>query len=140
LAKSIPGMPLVLRYQPQVDHAARMLRSSGPFALLALVALGAALLALVAALGLATVLIRRDRSARREIDRRASVERKLRDELMVTTAANERTDEINRAKSRFFAQITHELRTPLNAILGFSETIRQQMFGPVTNPRYLEYA
>ena len=140
LTKPIPGMPLVLRYQPQVDHAARMLLSSGPFALLALVALGAALLALVAALGLATVLIRRDRSARREIDRRASVERKLRDELMVTTAANERTDEINRAKSRFFAQVTHELRTPLNAILGFSETIRQQMFGPVTNPRYLEYA
>jgi signal transduction histidine kinase len=140
LTKPIPVIPLVLHYQPQVDHAARMLRSSGPFALLALVALGAALLALAAALGLATVLIRRDRSARREIDRRASIERKLRDELMVTTAANERTDEINRAKSRFFAQVTHELRTPLNAILGFSETIRQEMFGPVTNPRYLEYA
>jgi len=137
---TIPGTSLVLRYLPRVDHAARMTHYSGPFALLARLALGAALLALIAALGLASVLIRRDRAARREIDRRASVERKLRDELLETTAANERTDEINRAKSRFFAQVTHELRTPLNAILGFSETIRQQMFGPVTNSRYLEYA
>jgi signal transduction histidine kinase len=36
--------------------------------------------------------------------------------------------------------VTHELRTPLNAILGFSEAIRQEMFGPVANPRYLEYS
>ena len=52
----------------------------------------------------------------------------------------DRSDELSRAKSRFFAQVTHELRTPLNAILGFSETIRQEMFGPVANSRYLEYA
>ena len=32
------------------------------------------------------------------------------------------------------------MRTPLNAILGFSETIRHEMFGPVANPRYREYA
>ena len=43
-------------------------------------------------------------------------------------------------KSRFFANVSHELRTPLNAIIGFSEAIRSQIFGPVGNNRYMEYA
>jgi signal transduction histidine kinase len=131
--EAIPGMPLALRYRPQLGHAAQMLRAAVPFALIAL-------LALVAALSLTIILVRRERAARREIERLEAVERKLRDELVVTAAAAGRTDETNRAKSRFFAQVTHELRTPLNAILGFSETIRQEMFGPVANTRYLEYA
>jgi signal transduction histidine kinase len=46
----------------------------------------------------------------------------------------------NRAKSDFLASVSHELRTPLNAILGFSEMIGFQIFGPVGNARYSEYA
>jgi signal transduction histidine kinase len=130
--EAIPGTPLMLRFQPRLDHAEQMSRAI-PFALIAL-------LALAATLGLAIILIRRDRAARIKIARAAAVERKLRDELTATAASAERTDEVNRTKSHFLAQVTHELRTPLNAILGFSETIRQEMFGPLTNKRYLEYA
>jgi signal transduction histidine kinase len=129
----IVDFPLMLRYRPITGYVGRMLEGAAPFALLALVCLAAAA-------GLAAMVIRRDRAARREISRRASVERQLREQLLETAAAADRTDEINRAKSRFFAQVTHELRTPLNAILGFSETIRHEMFGPVANPRYREYA
>ena len=46
----------------------------------------------------------------------------------------------NRAKSQFLAAMSHELRTPLNAIIGFSETIQQQLAGPIGSPQYLEYA
>jgi PAS domain S-box-containing protein len=46
----------------------------------------------------------------------------------------------NRAKTEFLANMSHELRTPLNAILGFSEVIANGMFGPVGNPKYVEYA
>jgi len=35
--------------------------------------------------------------------------------------------------------MSHELRTPLNAIIGFSETILCGYFGPLGNPRYVEY-
>jgi signal transduction histidine kinase len=46
----------------------------------------------------------------------------------------------NDAKSAFLATMSHELRTPLNAIIGFSELIRGQPFGPLGNPKYVEYA
>jgi signal transduction histidine kinase len=41
-------------------------------------------------------------------------------------------------KSEFLANMSHELRTPLNAIVGFSQVLRQKLFGAV-NPKQEEY-
>jgi two-component system cell cycle sensor histidine kinase PleC len=46
----------------------------------------------------------------------------------------------NRSKSEFLANMSHELRTPLNAIIGFSEVIKNQLFGPIGTLRYAQYA
>ncbi len=54
-------------------------------------------------------------------------------------SAKKTAEEANRTKSAFLANMSHELRTPLNAIIGFSDAIKQQLFGPVGNQRYLEY-
>jgi signal transduction histidine kinase len=47
-------------------------------------------------------------------------------------------EETSRHKSEFLASMSHELRTPLNAIIGFSEVLREAMFGPV-NEKQAEY-
>jgi signal transduction histidine kinase len=44
----------------------------------------------------------------------------------------------NRHKSEFLANVSHELRTPLNAIIGFSEVLRERMFGEI-NDKQAEY-
>ena len=45
----------------------------------------------------------------------------------------------NRHKSEFLTNMSHELRTPLNAIIGFSDVLREEMFGSL-NERQREYA
>jgi PAS domain S-box-containing protein len=54
--------------------------------------------------------------------------------------AREAAEASNVSKSHFLANMSHELRTPLNAILGFSEIIKEGLFGPVAPPQYREYA
>jgi two-component system, NtrC family, sensor kinase len=41
-------------------------------------------------------------------------------------------------KSDFLANMSHELRTPLNAIVGFSQVLKEKLFGPV-NDKQEEY-
>jgi signal transduction histidine kinase len=55
-------------------------------------------------------------------------------------ASAEEARDASRAKSAFLANMSHELRTPLNAILGFSEIMKDQHLGPISNARYLSYA
>lgn len=65
-------------------------------------------------------------------------------ELETATAnsdeARRKAEEANLAKSRFLATMSHELRTPLNAILGFSEVMKNEIFGEHANAAYKEYS
>ena len=54
-------------------------------------------------------------------------------------AARLAAEQQNAGKTRFLANMSHELRTPLNAIMGFSDIMRQRLFGPIGD-RYAEYA
>ncbi|MDB5463403.1 MAG: hypothetical protein JWP23_1792 [Phenylobacterium sp.] len=51
-----------------------------------------------------------------------------------------RAEGANQAKSEFLANMSHELRTPLNAINGFSEMMAAEMYGPLGDGRYRDYA
>jgi signal transduction histidine kinase len=54
--------------------------------------------------------------------------------------ARQQAEGANAAKSQFLANVSHELRTPLNAIIGFSTMLEGQQFGPMGNPKYVEYS
>jgi two-component system cell cycle sensor histidine kinase PleC len=62
------------------------------------------------------------------------------DLIEALSTARQIAEAASRTKSLFLAQMSHELRTPLNAINGFSEIIREQIVGPIGEPRYVEYA
>ena len=61
------------------------------------------------------------------------------EDMVELIKAKETAELANHAKSQFLANMSHELRTPLNAVIGFSEILKEQMFGPLGSDQYLEY-
>jgi len=94
-----------------------------------------------------TVIKRQEETRRRneeELQRIVARLEQSQEELAVLArkyeAAKTRAEAANQAKSEFLANMSHELRTPLNAINGFSEIMTAEMYGPLGDRRYREYA
>ena len=69
------------------------------------------------------------------------VEERTRELATALGELDEKSRELEAAslhKSEFLANMSHELRTPLNAVIGFSQALREQLFGEV-NEKQEEY-
>ena len=88
-----------------------------------------------------TLLVLRDVSdqQRKEEDYQRQIAA-LKAELALAQHARQDAVDTARIRKDFLTATSHELRTPLNAILGFSEILTGEMFGPMQNERYREYA
>ena len=96
-------------------------------------------IALLAIWGVAAALIAAKRVQATERRARAALETRLAAQTSALAATRAQAALANRSRSEYFARMGHELRTPLNAIIGFSEIIKDEIFGPVGSARYRGY-
>jgi PAS domain S-box-containing protein len=79
--------------------------------------------------------------AREELNQlNRTLESRVLERTMALEAEKERAEHASFAKTEFLANMSHELRTPLNAINGFSQILKEEMFGKQTNQKYVDYA
>ena len=96
-------------------------------------------IALLAIWGAAALLVAVKRREIAQGRSRRTLAARVRDQAAALAATQAHAELAQRSRSEFFAQMGHELRTPLNAIIGFSEIIKDEIFGPVGSARYREY-
>jgi two-component system cell cycle sensor histidine kinase PleC len=71
-----------------------------------------------------------------DITERKRIESGLEKKRLELLAVTVRLERANQIKSEFLASMSHELRTPLNSIIGFSEVLKDDLVGKLTDEQY----
>ena len=68
------------------------------------------------------------------------VEDELRNKLFALKQSREQLLLDKRSKAEFLAYICQDMRVPMNNVQGYSQVMKDQMYGPIENKKYREYA
>ena len=74
------------------------------------------------------------------LDETRRIEEEKESKNLMLRKSKEAAELSNKIKIEFLTAMSHELRTPLNTIVGFSEIMRSQLYGPLENTQYWQYA
>lgn len=67
---------------------------------------------------------------------RSSLARRVSERTAELSKANAKLAQAVRTKDEFLANMSHELRTPLNAILGLTESLLEDIYGPMNDKQH----
>ncbi len=74
------------------------------------------------------------------IEETKRIENELRNKVFMLKKAKEKAELDRRSKTEFLAYVCQEMRTSLNNIIGFSQVMRDQLYGPIENRKYRQYS
>ncbi len=74
------------------------------------------------------------------IDETRRIEDELRNKMFLLKKAKENAEFNVRSKSEFLAYIAQDMRMPINNIIGFSQVLKDQVYGAIENRKYKQYA
>jgi signal transduction histidine kinase len=76
----------------------------------------------------------------RYIDEIKRIENELRNKMFLLKKSKENAELNMRSKSEFLAYIAQEMRMPINNIIGFSQVLKDQVYGAIENKKYRQYS
>lgn len=74
------------------------------------------------------------------ITERQLMEDELRNKMFMLKKYKEKSDVSNRGKSEFLSYISQEMKAPITGIVGFAQVMKDQLYGPIENKKYRQYA
>lgn len=74
------------------------------------------------------------------IEESARIQNELRNKIIMMRNAKEKAEIERRSLSEFLAYVCQEMRTPLNNIIGGAQVMKDQLYGPIENRKYRQYA
>jgi signal transduction histidine kinase len=74
------------------------------------------------------------------IDENKRIESELRNKMFLLKKSRENSEINMLSKSEFLAYVAQDMRMPINNIIGFSQVLRDQVYGAIENRKYRQYA
>ena len=74
------------------------------------------------------------------IEENRRIQSELRSKMQALRKAKEQAEVERRSQSEFMAYVCQEMRNPLNNIIGGAQVMKDQLYGPIENRKYRQYA